>query len=171
MKGKERDQNSKADQKQQIDVMLRIGGKLPRRDGGLQIANVETARFGRNALIKQDQSKQQNETAEREIDRDLPGGGDTVAAAPNSDQQKCRDERELVKRVKEKEIERSERADGAGGDKQEAGIKRVLIFVDLAGEPNGRQRDDRGQQNHDQTQAIDAGREIRVATREKSRTN
>jgi len=46
--------------------------------------------------------------------------------------------------------ERRERADRAAGDEQKAGVKRVFVLVDLAGEPNGRQRDDCGEQDHDQ---------------------
>ena len=51
-----------------------------------------------------------------------------IAAAPDSDQQKRRDERELVEGVKEKQIERRERADRAGGDEEKTGVKRVFVI-------------------------------------------
>src|SRR5947207_3413136 len=106
MERKERGQNSEPGKEQQIGVMLGISGKLHGADRGLEIANIEAARFGRNTLIKQNQSEEQNETAKREINCDLPRRRDAIAAAPNSDQQERRDERELVKRVKEKQIDR-----------------------------------------------------------------
>ena len=76
----------------------------------LQGAEIKTARGLRHAAIKHDQAEQQNEASGRQIDRDFPGGGLPVAASPDSDEQKSRDQRELVKGVEEKEIERSERA-------------------------------------------------------------
>ena len=62
----------------------------------------KAARRDWNALIKQDQTDEQNETSEREIDGDLPRGRAPIPAAPDSDQQKSRDEREFMERVKEK---------------------------------------------------------------------
>ena len=58
----------------------------------------------------------------REIDRDLPGRGVAIAGAPDADEQKSRDQRELVEGVEEKEIERSEGADRAGRDEEQAGV-------------------------------------------------
>ena len=83
-------------------MALRLGADLSRRRRCLQRANVKAARCDWNALVEQDQTDEQNETSERKIDRDLPGGRASVPAAPDSDQQKSRDECELVKRVKEK---------------------------------------------------------------------
>ena len=45
-----------------------------------------------------------------EIDRDLPGGGVALAAAPDADEQESRDEREFVEGVEEEEIERGKGA-------------------------------------------------------------
>ena len=53
----------------------------------------------------------------------------TIAASPNSDEQKRRDECELVKGVKEKKIERGERAHRARGDEKETGVKGVFDVV------------------------------------------
>ena len=83
-------------------MALRFRTDLPRHGRSLQRANVEAARRDWNALIKEDQTDEQNETSEREIDRDLPRSRAPVPAAPDSDQQKSRDEREFVERVKEK---------------------------------------------------------------------
>src|SRR3984893_3068760 len=127
-------------------MALRFRTDLPRRGRSLQRANVEAARRDWHALIKQDQTDEQNETSEREIDRDLPRGRAPVPAAPNSDQQKGWDKREFVEPIKEKEIERRKRAARADGDEQKGGLKRVFVIVELAGEPNGRQRDDCGEQ-------------------------
>ena len=85
-------------------------GPRPPRPGGRE--DQKCAPRG-HAAIKQDQAEEQNETAEREIDRDLPGRGEAIARAPDADEQKGRNERELVKGVEEEQIERSERADRA----------------------------------------------------------
>ena len=66
----------------------------------------------------------------REIDRDLPGGGEAVARTPDADEQKGRDQRQLVERVEEKEIERSKSADRAAGEEEETGVKEPLGFFD-----------------------------------------
>src|SRR5204863_409300 len=49
-------------------------------------ANIKATRFNWNALIKQNQTDQQNEASNREIDRDLPGSRGPISAAPDSDQ-------------------------------------------------------------------------------------
>ena len=95
---------------------------------GLQRAQIEAARRFRHAAVKQDQAEQQNETAGREIDRDLPRGGEAIAAPPDSDEEKSRDERQLVEGVEEKQIERSERAQRARRDEEQAGVERVLML-------------------------------------------
>src|ERR1700730_13824097 len=148
----ERDQNAENDKEQEGNILLRVRCDLT--GGCFQRGNVERAQSGRHALIEQNQSKQENETPDREIDRDLPGRGVAIAASPNADEQKRRDERKLVKCVKEKEIERRKRADRATGDEKQARVKGVFVIVDLAGKPNRRQRHDRGQQNHDQIQTV-----------------
>src|SRR5262249_16891903 len=111
-------------------------------------------------LVKQDQPNQQNETANRKINRNFPGRPDAVAGSPNSDEEKRRDQRELVKRVKEKEINRGEGADCAGGNQKEKGVKRVLVVINLIGEPNRRGGNERGEQEHEQAQAIHAERKM-----------
>ena len=44
--------------------------------------------------------------------------------------------------------------------KKKAGVEGVLVLRDFAGEPDGGERDDRGQEQHDQAQAVDAEGEI-----------
>ena len=63
----------------------------------------------------------------REIDRDFPGRGLPVAGSPNSDEQKCRDQCELVEGIKEEQIERSESADRAAGNEKQTGVKRAFV--------------------------------------------
>ena len=159
VKRKERNENAETDQQQQEDVALRVGAGSVAA-AVLQRAEIKGARGLGHAAIKHDQAEQQNETAGREIDRDFPRRGLPVAAAPDSDEQKSRDQRELVKGVEEKEIERSECADGAAGNEEEAGVEGVFVLRDFAGEPDGRERDDRGEEQHHQAQTIDAESEI-----------
>src|SRR5207244_2978835 len=119
---KKRDENSETDEQQNVNLPLRRGRDLPGERGSLQIANVEAARFDRNALVKQDQSEQQNETPEREINRDFPRSRGAIAASPDADQQKRRDQRQLVKGVEEKQVDRCERADCAAGNEKETRV-------------------------------------------------
>jgi hypothetical protein len=53
-------------------------------------------------LIKENQAEQQNEAANCQVDSNLPRCRDTISAAPDPDQQKCGDQSELMKRIKEK---------------------------------------------------------------------
>src|SRR5262249_27619216 len=118
VKRKERNENSEADEQQKVNVALVRRGEGVNRGSLLQFRDIETALRRRKTLVEQDQSDQQNETAEREIDRDLPGRAHAISRSPNPNQKKCRDQRELVKRVKEKQIGRSEGADRAGGNEK-----------------------------------------------------
>ena len=102
VKRKERDENSETDKQQQINMPLRVRRDLAHCGCSLQHANIKTPRGERKALVKQDQAEQQNETADGQIDCNFPGRCDPIPAAPDSDQQKCGDQREFVKRVKEK---------------------------------------------------------------------
>ena len=102
VKRKERDENSETDKQQQINMPLRVRSDLAHSSCSPQHANIKTPRSERKALVKQDQAEQQNETADGQVDRDFPGRCDPIPAAPDSDQQKCGDQREFVKRVKEK---------------------------------------------------------------------
>src|SRR5205814_6745633 len=86
VKWEERDENSEADKQQQINMALRIRRDLTEGGSGFQRADIEATRFNWNALIKQDQTDQQDEASNREIDRDLPRGRGPIPAAPDSDQ-------------------------------------------------------------------------------------
>ncbi len=121
----------------------------------MQFSNIESAGSDGETLIEQDQPKQENETAEREINRDLPGRGAAISTAPDSDKQERRDESQFVEGVEEKQIKRSEGTDRAAGDEKQTGIERFFMFLDLTRKPNCRDRDDRRQQHHDQAQAIE----------------
>ena len=128
----------------------------------MQGAQIKAAQIRRHTAVEQDQSKQQNETAEREINRHFPRGSETVARSPNTNEQKRRDERELVKCVEEKQIERRERAHRSGRDEKQARVKCVSMLRDLAGEPDGGESNERGEEQHHQAQSIDAESEIDV---------
>jgi len=102
VKRKKRDENSETDKQQQINVPLRVRSDLAHSGCSLQHADIKTARGERNALVKQDQAEQQNETADGQIDCDFPRRCDAIAATPDADQQERRNQCEFVKRVKEK---------------------------------------------------------------------
>src|SRR5262249_2198532 len=104
-KWKEGDKDSETEKQQQIHMSLRIRRDLAHCGCSLQHANIKTTRGEREALVKQDQAEQQNKAANGQIDCDFPSCCDAISAAPNSDQQKCGDQRKLVKGVKEKQID------------------------------------------------------------------
>ena len=154
MERKERNENAEPDQEHQEDVALGLSGDG--RGRLLQCSEIKTARGLRHAAIKHDQTKQKNETSGRQIDRNFPCRGLPVAGPPDPDEQERGNQREFVKGVEEKEIERSECARGAASNEKEAGIEGVFALRDFAGEGNGRERYDRGEEHHHQAQAIDA---------------
>ena len=158
--GKSEIENAEADEQQQDKCCAARSAGICRRGRCLQSAKIKTARGLRHAAIEHDQAEQQNETAEREIDRDFPGGGVPIAAPQIPMSRNVGMKRELVKGVEEKQIERSECADGAAGNEEQAGVESVFVLRDFAGEPDRGERDDRGQQQHDQTQTIDAEGEV-----------
>src|SRR4029077_6592809 len=120
----------------------------------------EAPHAGRQTLVEKNQADQQNKTANGEIDRDFPGRAGAVAGSPNSDEQKRRNQRQLVEGVKEKQIDRTESADRAGRNKEETGVKRIFVVVDLPGEPDRGDGHDGGEQKHEQAQAVHAEGEM-----------
>jgi hypothetical protein len=61
-----------------------------------------------------------------------------------------------VKGVEEKQVERSESADGAAGNEEQASIERVLVMLDFSGKPDRGEEDDRAEQDHEKTKSIHA---------------
>src|SRR4029077_4191255 len=102
VKWKKRNKNSKTDKQQQVNMTLRVRRDLTEAGGSLQRANVKSACRHRKALIKENKAEQENEAANCQVDSNLPRCRDTISAAPDPDQQKCGDQRELMKRIKEK---------------------------------------------------------------------
>ena len=58
-----------------------------------------------DADVEGDQADQQDEAAESEIDRRLPGGGLAVARSPDTDHQEGRDQGQFVEGVEEEDVE------------------------------------------------------------------
>ena len=140
-------------------MALCFGADLAGGGRGLQNAEIKTARcFGQTA-IEQNQSEQQNKTAERKVDRDFPRGRLSIAASPNSNEQECGNERELVKCIKEKQVDRCEGANCACGNEKQTGIECVFVFRNFGGEPDRTERNDRGKKQHQETEPIGAKRE------------
>ena len=137
-------------------MALRFGGDLSGGGGCLQRAKIKTPRSLRDAAVEQDQTEQENEAAEREIDRNFPRGRLAISAAPNSDKQESRNQRQLVEGVKEEQIDRCESAKGAARDQKKTGVKSVFMLRDFAGEPDRAKRHDGRQQQHDEAEAIRA---------------
>src|SRR5450432_1907204 len=156
VKREKRNQNAEADEQQEEDLVLRAQGNAATRGRRLQRAQIEAAQLWRHAAVEQDQSEQQHEAAETEIDRHFPSRGEPVARSPDADQKKSRDQRELMKSVEKKQIERSEGADRAAREKEETSVEQGLGFFDRRRKPDSAEQDERGEKKHDETEPIGA---------------
>src|SRR6476646_6645116 len=123
VEGKERNQCAKPNKQQQKNLILRACADPAVRRHRLQCPQIETSQIRRHAAIEQDQPEQENKTSDREVDRNFPRGPESIARTPDADQKKSWNERELMERVEEKEIERSKGADCAAGQEKETGVK------------------------------------------------
>src|SRR5207253_1601711 len=103
--------------------MLCFPGNLTGGSRRLQSADVKGACHFRHASVKKNQAEEENETARGQVDRDLRSRGITIPASPDSDQEKSRNEGDLVKGIEEEKIERGERSHGPARDEQKAGVK------------------------------------------------
>ena len=159
----QRDQDAETHQQDGKNPALRgIADRSEQRDLG----EVKRAVQRRKADVQADQSDEQDDAPDREINRDLPGGSLAVfAVAPDADQQKGGDQRQLVERVEEKQVKRDERADGSRRDEQEATVKRVFALFDFGCYPDGAERHHRSQQQHHQAQPVEADEEFEIHRR------
>ena len=82
MKRKERDEDAEADQQEDVGTALRSGGDQAVFGEALQLDEVEGARSFRHGEVEIHQADQQDEAAEAEIDRDLPGRRVAFTACP-----------------------------------------------------------------------------------------
>src|SRR5207248_1592480 len=128
--------------------------------GGLQVSKIETACARRHRAIEHDQADQQDNTSQRKIDRHLPGSGAPIARPPNSNEQESGNQCQLVKGVEEKQVERSESADGASGNEKQTGVERVLVMLDFISKPDRGEEDDRAEQDHEKTKSVYAEGEV-----------
>ena len=154
---KERDEDSESDEQQQIDpVAIQKQSGFRHADDRPEVERPHTLGLDE---IETDQPQEENKAAEGEVDRGFPSRRLPVARAPDSDQQKRRDEGQLMEHVEEKEIDRGERPDAARRDEQERGVEPVGVFFRRAGHRHRGDRHERGQQQHDQAQPVGSQRE------------
>ena len=154
MKREKRNQNAKPDEEEEEDLILRGGGDPAIGRDGLQRAKIKAAQCRRHAAIEQDQSEKQNEAADSEVDCHLPCGREAISRAPDADEEKSRNQGQLVKGVEEKQIERSEGANRPAREEEETGIKQPLRFFDRRRKPDRAEQDERGEKKHDQAESI-----------------
>ena len=114
MKGKERNKNPEAKEKQQINCGA--GSNHAQRSHFGNPAHVEGADVFGHAEIEADQADQEYEAAKGEINRNLPCRRLPVARPPDSDEKKGRNERQLMEHVKEEGVNRCEGSDCPGGN-------------------------------------------------------
>src|SRR5476649_918288 len=104
MKRPERNQNSKSEQQQRENKILRVRRQRMRRDVFREFRNIKRVRAG--FQIKRDEA---DERAEAQIQRDLERRVIfPFTASPNADHYERRDQREFVERVEKKQIQRRE---------------------------------------------------------------
>src|SRR5207244_12369992 len=70
-----------------------------------------------------------------------------------------------VECVEEKQVAGWESAARAAGNEKQASVERALVVVDLTGDPNRGDGDNGGEEKHEQTQTIDAEREMNLPVR------
>src|SRR5207248_4301093 len=104
--------------------------------------------------------RSKNDAPERKKDRDLPGRGASIARPPNSNEQKSGNQCQLVKGVEEKQVERSESADGTAGNEEQAGVERVFVTLNFTGKADCGEQDNRAEQDHKKTESVDAESEV-----------
>ena len=162
----ERDEDAEAEQEKEINGVARGGIDGAGSGEGLQLGNVESALREGKAFVEADQPEEQDETADCEVNGDFPRRRLAFAGTPDADEQEGRDERELMEGVEKEEVERSERAVSAGRDEKKARIKLLLHFLNRRRDPDRGERDERGQQQKDQTQSIRSDEELQVPVRQ-----
>ena len=65
-----------------------------------------------------------------------------------------------MKSVEEKQIDCREGSKRATGNQKKTGVESRFVVLNFTGEPNSGDGNDRGQFKHEQTQAVDAEREM-----------
>src|SRR5439155_4328269 len=101
-------------------------------------ADVERALVNRQLQVERDQSNQSDECAEAEVKRDLKCRVVLDSPpAPDADHDKRRHKRQLMKEIKEKQIERRERAKDAAGHHEQQDVKFLFAFLDFPRDAGG----------------------------------
>ena len=165
----EGNQDAEPDEQKDIRTDLRSGGDGSAGREFLEVDEVESAQRFRHGEVEIEQADEQDEAAEPEIDRNFPRRRVPLAAAPNTDEQEGRDEREFVEGVEEEEIDRGKRARGSGGDEEQARVVERLTLFDLRRDPDRGERDDAGEQQHEHAEAVHADEVVQVPFRRDGR--
>lgn len=154
MEGEERNEHPEAEEQEEIDLFLQRA-----REGRRQFTEFGQIEGWRAAACRHDQpceACEQNKAAEAEVDCDFPCGFLGIAASSHPDHEECRNERQFVKSVEEKEI-RADKGTGCTRRHQEnrSVVQGVISSLSRA-EPDRREGHDDREQHHDEAHAIDA---------------
>ena len=152
MEREEGDERAKADDEQGGDDILRARGdlRLVREHRGDVI--------GAGEIRQADEAGEQDDGAKSEVDRDLPRSRPAVSAAEDADHEEGRDEGELVEGIEEEQVGRGESPERAGRDEQRGTEVKFLAADGRFPGEHGGERDDHGQQHHDDAHAISEGK-------------
>src|SRR5437870_2952128 len=82
--------------------------------------------------VERDQPNQRDQRADAKIERDLERGVVLLfAAAPDANHNKRRHQRQFVKEIEEKQVQRGERAKDAPCQQQQQDVKLLLAIIDF----------------------------------------
>ena len=155
VKRPERNENAEAKHQQREDEVLRVRGHRVRAEVFGERDDVEGALRHRHLEIETDQANQRDERSGAEIDRDVVGRVVLVLSpAPHANHDEGRDERELMERVEEEEVERRECAEDAAGHHHEQQVIELLVRFDFPRHARRRERYDGAHEDQPDVDAI-----------------
>ena len=89
--------------------------------------------------------------------------------APDPDQKECRNQRQFVKGIEEKQILGGKRAGRSRCNEQHAGVEKVLPLLDGRRNPDCGQRDDPREKQHHHAEAVSAQKVFQIPFRSNCR--
>ena len=105
--------------------------------------------------VKSDQPDQGDERADAEVKCDLECGVVLLLAAPpNANHDERGHERQLVKEIKEEQVERSEGAEDAARHNEQQDVEFLLALFNLPGDTGGCERDNGPHQDQPNVNAV-----------------
>src|SRR5262249_24563498 len=108
-------------------------------------------------VVQPDDADEHQDGAGHRVEHELYGCIDAALVAPDADEQSHRNEHHFPEKKKEKEVEREEDADNADFQQQQRDEELFYTLLNtLPGREHGNRREERGEDDEKQADAIDA---------------